>query len=64
MNYYYNDFHKVEAIQTSDGTEFDYTKIELMIQAMASFNDLKRMMTEAVNQNMSEQANDASKDVG
>lgn len=61
MNYYYDDSYKIESIQTSDGTEFDYTQIELMVQAMAAFDDSKGVMMDAVNQNANEQENDSSK---
>lgn len=61
LNYFSNESYRVESIQTSDGTKFDYTKIELMVQAMAAFDDSKGMMLETVNQNANEQMNDSSK---
>ena len=57
-NYFYHDNYKVEAFETSDGSTLDYTKLNVMIQAMASFEDTTGMMWEdAVEQN-NEQAND------
>ena len=57
-NYYCNDSYKVESFQTSDGSILDYSKIDLMIQAMASFEDTTGMMWEEAVQNQNEQAND------
>ncbi|MCM1500288.1 MAG: hypothetical protein NC124_17635, partial [Clostridium sp.] len=59
-NYYCDDGYKVESVQTADGTEFDYTRIELMVQAMAAFEE-GQGMAEAVNRNLNEQTNDASR---
>ena len=57
-NYYYNDSYKVESFETADGSVLDYTKLDLMIQAMVSFEDSTGMMWEdAIAQN-NEQAND------
>ena len=57
-NYYYNNNYKVESFQTADGSMLDYTKLDLMIQAMASFEDTTGMMWEDAVQNKNEQAND------
>ena len=57
-NYYYNNSYKVESFQTADGSMLDYTKLDLMIQAMASFEDTTGMMWEDAVQNKNEQAND------
>ena len=56
--YYYNNSYKVESFQTADGSMLDYTKLDLMIQAMASFEDTTGMMWEDAVQNKNEQAND------
>ena len=57
-NYYYNNSYKVESFQTADGSMLDYTKLDLMIQAMASFEDETGMMWQDAVQNNNEQAND------
>ena len=57
-NYYYNNSYKVESFQTADGSMLDYTKLDLMIQAMASFEDTTGMMWQDAVQNNNEQAND------
>ena len=57
-DYFYNDNYKVEAFQTSDGSVLDYTKLNVMIQAMASFEDTTGMMWEDAMEQKNEQAND------
>ena len=57
-DYFYNDNYKVEAFQTSDGSVLDYTKLNVMIQAMASFEDTTGMMWEDAVEQKNEQAND------
>ena len=57
-NHYYNNSYKVESFQTADGSTLDYSKIDLMIQAMASFEDETGMMWQDAVQNNNEQAND------
>lgn len=57
-NYYYNNSYKVESFQTADGSMLGYTKLDLMIQAMASFEDTTGMMLKEAVQNDHEQAND------
>ena len=49
---------RVETIRTSDGSFIDYTKLDLMIQAMASFEDSTGMMWEEAVENKNETAND------
>lgn len=57
-NYYYNNDFKVESFHTSDGSVLDYTKLDLMIQAMASFEDTTGMMWRDAIESNNEQAND------
>ena len=57
-NYYYNDASKIESFEMSDGRVLDYTKLDLMIQAMASFEDTTGMMWEEAIASNNEQAND------
>ncbi len=57
-DYFRDDNYKVESFQTSDGRELDYTKISVMIQAMASFEDTTGMMWEDAVEQKNEQAND------
>jgi len=57
-NYYSNDSYKVESFETADGNMLDYTKLDLMIQAMASFEDSTGMMWEEAIAQSNEQAND------
>ena len=55
-NYYGNG--RVESFHTSDGSTIDYTKLNLMIQAMASFEETTGMMWEDAIEQKNEQAND------
>ena len=57
-DYFYGDKYKVEEFQTTDGSLLDSTKIDLMIQAMASFEESTGMMWQDAVQNNNEQAND------
>ncbi len=57
-NYYYSNSYKIEEFQTSDGSLIDSTKIDLMIQAIASFEQSTGMMWQDAVQNNNEQAND------
>ena len=57
-NYFYDDWYKVEAFQTSDGSVLDYPKLNVMIHAMASFEDTTGMMWEDAVEQKNEQAND------
>ena len=57
-NYFYDDWYKVESFQTADGSVLDYTKLNVMIQAMASFEDTTGMMWEDAIEQKNEQAND------
>ena len=52
------DSDRVETIRTSDGSFIDYTKLDLMIQAMASFEDTTGMMWEDAVENKNETATD------
>ena len=57
-NQYYNNYYTVENFALSDGTTIDYTKVNQLIQAMASFEqDTGMSWTEAVEQG-NETAND------
>ena len=58
LDYFRNDNYKVESFHTSDGRVLDYTKINVMIQAMASFEDTTGMTWEDAVGQKNEQAND------
>lgn len=58
LDYFRNDNYKVESFHTSDGRVLDYTKINVMIQAMASFEDTTGMTWEDAVEQKNEQAND------
>lgn len=51
-----NEACRVECFQAGDGSFVDYTKLDLMIQAMASFEDTTGMMWEQAVENRNETA--------
>ena len=57
-NQFGSESNRVEYFRTSDGSFIDYTKLDLMIQAMASFEDTTGMMWEEAVENKNETAND------
>ena len=57
-NHFVGEGNQIETFRTDDGLSIDYTKIELMIQAMASFEDNTGMMWEEAIEAKNETAND------
>ena len=57
-DFFNDDWYKVESFHTSDGRTLDYSKINIMIQAMASFEDTTGMMWEDAVEQKNEQAQD------
>ena len=57
-DFFNDDWYKVESFHTSDGRTLDYSKINIMIQAMASFEDSTGMMWEDAVEQKNEQAQD------
>ena len=57
-NQFGSEANRVEYFQTSDGSMVDYSKLDLMIQAMASFEDTTGMMWEEAVENKNETATD------
>ena len=57
-NHFGNEDYRVESFQTSDGSILDYTKLNVIIQAMASFEDTMGMMWEDAVVQKNEEVND------
>ena len=57
-NHFGNEDYRVESFQTVDGSILDYTKLNVLIQAMASFEDTTGMMWEDAVVQKNEEVND------
>ncbi len=57
-NHFGNEDYRVESFQTADGSVLDYTKLNVMIQAMASFEESTGMMWEEAVTQKNQEAED------